>query len=300
MNTILTKKLIAAVEILRPINCIMGSLTVLIGILFSSPLSSLREQNSLHQIGIPIFIYILIAGASNAINDYFDIEIDKINRPKRPLPSNRLTMHDVKRIFYMLNLVALALTILYFSFHPSAWYLIIIVICFEYVGYFYAKTGKKLGFLGNIMVGVSFSFGVVFGALCAVEFEQITINILWIFLTSFGLLVARELVKGMEDLEGDRQFGIKTIANLFGDEYASRIAQIFILISIVALIQFIFTSDHTLSFGIFFLFSGTIVSIACFILLFMYKSMKPKTISIMLKGSGFLGILGFFSLSLIL
>ena len=83
--------LFAYFQIIRPLNCFFGSLTIIIGMLnanvgknfFTTPNSTLTLIGGLT-------IYILSAAASNVINDVFDIEIDTINRPNRPIPSGKI------------------------------------------------------------------------------------------------------------------------------------------------------------------------------------------------------------------
>ena len=91
-------KLKDALEILRPINDIMGSLTVIIGILntrFDIDLSIL-----ILNLILGVLTYFFIAGAGNVINDYYDIEIDKINRPERPIPRGSITLNQAKILWF--------------------------------------------------------------------------------------------------------------------------------------------------------------------------------------------------------
>ncbi|TFF95473.1 MAG: hypothetical protein EU547_07495 [Promethearchaeota archaeon] len=68
----------AYIEIIRPINCIMGGLTVIIGILNTR--SGIPLLNLILNIIIGVLTYILIAGSGMIINDIYDVEIDKISR----------------------------------------------------------------------------------------------------------------------------------------------------------------------------------------------------------------------------
>jgi len=77
-------------EIMRPVNCVMGGFTVVIGFLISHPelsfLSIIQNSSNIFLIIAGFLIFFLVAGGTNTINDYFDYDIDKINRPKRPIP----------------------------------------------------------------------------------------------------------------------------------------------------------------------------------------------------------------------
>lgn len=287
-------KLIAAVEITRPINCFLGSLTVLIGAFLTLGTSSLSSFDLLI---LPILIYIFIAGVSNVINDYFDIEIDKINRPQRPLPSGRLNLLEARYMFIILNLIAILLTLLLIFLYGIHWFILLIVVGFGFIGYFYAKTGKRLGFIGNLLVGVSFSFGVVFGSIIASNFGIIPNSVYYMFFTSFGMLVSRELVKGIQDTDGDREFQVKTIANLYGFKTAARLAQMFIIVSIIPLILLLSTEILN-TFALIFFYSGIAISLVSFILLFKYIKISAGKISLLLKIAGMVGIFGFIIFSI--
>ena len=71
-------------EILRPFNCMMAAAAAIIGLAIAGGL----EPGATALIFLTVF---LITGAGNAINDYYDREIDAINRPKRPIPSGRIS-----------------------------------------------------------------------------------------------------------------------------------------------------------------------------------------------------------------
>ncbi|MBD3213483.1 MAG: hypothetical protein GF311_12820 [Candidatus Lokiarchaeota archaeon] len=68
----------AFVEIIRPINCLMGSLTVIIGILNTRTGVTLLDL--IINIILGVVTYILISGSGMVINDIYDVEIDKISR----------------------------------------------------------------------------------------------------------------------------------------------------------------------------------------------------------------------------
>src|SRR5512137_2479864 len=69
---------------MRPANCLMAAVAAIIGLLIAGG----KEIQAAILIFLAVF---LITGAGNAVNDYFDREIDAINRPNRPVPSGRIT-----------------------------------------------------------------------------------------------------------------------------------------------------------------------------------------------------------------
>src|SRR5512137_2144576 len=87
-------------EILRPMNCIMAGVAAIIGLLMAG--------EWIAETAIQIFlIVVLITGAGNAINDYYDRHIDAMNRPGRPIPSGRVSPRAI--VVWSVSLFALGI-----------------------------------------------------------------------------------------------------------------------------------------------------------------------------------------------
>ena len=86
-----------AIEILRPINCLMGALTGIIGLLNTR--TGVFPNKFIVNLILGIIAYVFISGSGMVINDIYDIEIDRINRPQRPLPRGSITLSQAKVIF---------------------------------------------------------------------------------------------------------------------------------------------------------------------------------------------------------
>ncbi len=82
-------------ELMRYKNCLMAGFAAVIGTLiaFNILISGTSTPNfedafpPFLDAGLVFLVVFLVSGAGNAINDYFDIKIDSINRPERPIPS---------------------------------------------------------------------------------------------------------------------------------------------------------------------------------------------------------------------
>ncbi len=223
----------AFVSILRPQNCIIGGLTVISGISLAYRAANdpapLSQYCALFILGY--IIYFLVAGAGNIVNDIFDIEIDRINRPHRALPSGRMT---VTQAWVYAGLLSISAVIVAFVIGPWAG---LIVIFFELVGYVYAAKGKTLGIAGNFMVAFSFAFGIIFGSFIYGEHVgNIVIPVpAWLFfLTAFMILQARETIKGAEDVEGDELRDVRTIARVYGYRVSASVAAILNLVGVMS------------------------------------------------------------------
>jgi geranylgeranylglycerol-phosphate geranylgeranyltransferase len=215
---------LAFVSILRPQNLFIGSLTVISGFAVAyvhNPVGVFSSYLTLLVVGY--LIYSLVAGAGNTVNDIMDIEIDRINRPHRALPSGRMAIRQAW--IYVTFLTVLAVIVSIFVGLLS----FMLVTFFIVVGFAYAAKGKILGIAGNFMVAFSFAFGVLFGSFIYGETVGAIIIPVpsWLFfLTAFMILQARETIKGAEDVEGDELRNVRTIARVYGYRAAAAVAAI--------------------------------------------------------------------------
>ncbi len=76
--------MLVLLEILRPFNCLMAGAAAIIGLL----LAGQADAGAAALIFAAVF---LVTGAGNAVNDYYDRQIDAVNRPRRPIPSGRIS-----------------------------------------------------------------------------------------------------------------------------------------------------------------------------------------------------------------
>lgn len=219
-------------EIMRPVNCVMGGFTVVIGLLISHSEASFGQflqQDPLNlflTIG-GFFVFFFVAGGTNAINDYIDYPIDKINRPNRPLSRGAFTRKRALQFYIFLNACALILaTIIGLTTINGLW-IPTIVLFFEGVGFFYSWKWKAMGLPGNLVVGFASAVGLPFAALFINPIQDVPPLVWHLFFNVAIFLIAREFVKGMQDVEGDSQFNIKTIANTRGLRTAAAFMLVF-------------------------------------------------------------------------
>jgi geranylgeranylglycerol-phosphate geranylgeranyltransferase len=291
-------KINAYINITRPHNCLMGGLTSIIGVMVSRQFYiPLYTQLTFILILILSYLtYIFIAAAGNVVNDVFDIEIDKINRPDRPIPSGVITLKQAKIYSIVLWLIGIIFSFVTISISPAGFWCPIIAIFFSFIGFAYAAKGKVMGIFGNFMVAISFSFGYIYGGVITGAFNHITssLAIITFFLSSFFMLQSREIIKGMEDVEGDQLRQVQTIAMIYGYRVAAMSAAICGVLAIV-----FFTLVWLLAFVniwfIPFLILGDIsVAVSIFILLSgVESSEKQHKASLFAKIGALFGLVGF-------
>ena len=210
--------------LIRPGNAILTAIAVIAGAFIAAGPDIVNFQV---EIAICCISAMMLVGGGNALNDYNDRESDKENHPNRPIPSGEINAETA--LNYSYTLLGLGLAILFLS--PNKIdnldlmpFIIALLGMITLVAY---ENGlKAAGITGNIAVG--FMSGAVFlYAGMAVNNPGPTI---WMFGLAFLATISREIVKDIQDLEGDRDR--RTLPSRIGISYSLNIAILILLIAI--------------------------------------------------------------------
>ena len=175
--------------LIRPLNVLVSGLAMIIA---AAILDSLGQELMVILIVLVVMTY--TAGA-NSINDVLDLEIDKVNRPSRPIPSKNIERN--KALIFSFFLFS-AGSVLSLQLPPNAYFISIVVSMPLIVIYSTHLKSKPL--IGNI--AVSFIIGLSF-IFCGTVFENV--YPLWTpGLLAFSLTLIREITKDIADFEGDQ------------------------------------------------------------------------------------------------
>ncbi|MDR1819585.1 MAG: UbiA family prenyltransferase [Methanobrevibacter sp.] len=203
-------------EILRPVNGLMTIIAlILIGII---------EKSIDMPLLIGILAVFLATGGGNVINDFYDYKIDHINRPERPIPSGKISLKNAKNYSLSLFTIAIVLGII-ISIMVNSYLPCILVILNCVVMYYYGYSLKRILLIGNISVAYLTGSCFIFGGLIL---GKIYIPLFLSFF-AFMMTLSREIVKDMEDIEGDKLEN----ANTFPIKYGLKNSSILTLISIL-------------------------------------------------------------------
>ncbi len=167
----------------------------------------------------------LLAASGNIHNDCEDLAIDRINRPSAPLVKGQISLRSAKLVHPLLGVVALGL-----AFYLGLFQGILLCLMWALL-WLYNRKFKRMPLVGNLAVAL----------LCALAIyvpEALRIPNYTLFAGIFAFLCtfAREIVKDIEDIEGDSQQGAKTLPVEFGLRSASRLASLVLQITVVLLI----------------------------------------------------------------
>ncbi|KPV64091.1 MAG: Digeranylgeranylglyceryl phosphate synthase [Candidatus Bathyarchaeota archaeon BA2] len=209
-------------RIIRPLNCLMMGFAVIVG---ASLVSSLNFSINLLLGFITSFT---LTGASMAINDYYDRQIDAINEPNRPIPSGAVSPKEA--LFF-----ALVLSIIGFiaAFGTNVPCLIVAAIAWI-VSMTYVTKGKQTGLPGNFLVSTCVVIPFIYGGFVV---EKLELSIVIFAAIAFLSNTGREITKGIVDVRGDTYRNIRTIAVMYGEKDAAFASSIF-FVSAVGLSPF--------------------------------------------------------------
>lgn len=201
-------------RILRPINGLSSGIFAILAVAIGS---SVSNPVQLTLVGLATA---LLMGHTNILNDIIDEKIDLINQPNRVIPAGLITRKQAAVYAVLTFIVVLLLSAWIDLVYTHSYYTIAFAIVFGGLSDIYNGFLKQYGFLGNAVVALA--DGAIFFYGDGVD-GKITM-FAWSFGTiTFFLMLAREIIKGIMDIEGDKSHGVKTLAVLYGPKAASKI-----------------------------------------------------------------------------
>lgn len=248
----LFRKISDYLEFMRYKNCMMAGLSSVIAVFITASILQYQMEGDIrYNIAHLFYIFLMVflaTGAGNMLNDYYDVDIDRINKPSRPLPSGRIKLKEAVYSTILCFSVALLIA---FKINPTAG---IIGFVNVYILIWYAKSLKRTVLLGNLSIayltGSTFLFGASFFGTDGI------IVMLPLAVLAFLATAAREIVKDIEDVKGDAEDGAVTFPIKYGRKPAAYLASVFgflaVLLSPLPYVMGIMTKTYfvVLFFGI--------------------------------------------------
>lgn len=212
----------ALFELTRSGNAIAAGVLTFIGAFVAEGTTIFSNSGA---VGTAIITTILATGAGMAINDYFDRDIDRINDPERPIPRGAVAPRTV--LIFSLILFAIAGVLAFLlPLLATAIAVVNLVALIMYTEFF-----KGLPGVGNLLVSYLGGSTFLFGAAAV---GKVNTPVIVLFLLAALSTFARELIKDIEDLEGDREEGLKTLPITIGHRPSLLIALAVLLIAVLA------------------------------------------------------------------
>jgi geranylgeranylglycerol-phosphate geranylgeranyltransferase len=217
----LTNKILSYLKITRPINVLITFFVVVVAILISQ-----KEQTDLYTILLASIAASLVAAAGNIVNDIYDIESDKISHPNRPLVLSEISIKEAWYLYISLSFISIFIAA---SLKPI---LLVIVIISTILLFIYSAYLKKLPLVGNITVAFLTWLAFIYGGYVTGNPGAAIVPAGFAFLIN----LIREIVKDIQDVEGDKKAGEST----FPIKYGFQKSKFLIVISAIILILYTF------------------------------------------------------------
>jgi len=216
-------KFASSIRLIRPANSIMVGFAVIVGIGVAS--------HNIVQIFSPVALLGFLTGFaissfSMISNDIYDIEVDRVNQPGRPLVIGETSVKTASflAISYLVIGLLTAGILGFLTFSIAG--------VFAFIGWFYNYYAKRLGLLGNSLVALSVAIPFIYGS---VSISNLILNLTYpLAFTSFLAGLGREVLKGISDIVGDKIRNIKSVAVVHGSVYARRLTSAIFLIAVVS------------------------------------------------------------------
>jgi len=178
---------------------------------------------------IGFLIGFFLSGSAMISNDYFDREVDRINRPERPLPSGRVTVSEVWALAISFGILGL-LCAAYIGIT-----LLIIALVIWLIGQAYNWKGKDAGLAGNMMVSSSVASTFIIGGISVGGIDS---GLVWTFAgLAFFFDLGEEILGGIMDVSGDAIRDSRSLIRTRGRDFALKCSGLaflaFILVSFI-------------------------------------------------------------------
>ena len=169
---------------------------------------------------------LLITMGGYLINDIYDIESDKINKPDKVYISTIISIKSGLFLYFLTSITGLILGF-YLSInknlnHLSGFFIVTVILLF-----IYTKILKKLPLIGNIIVALLVSLPIFLvyefdHSMISIKdiFNNLFLSIIIFFYLLFAFLTTliREIIKDLQDIKGDNKFKLKTLPIMIGNK----------------------------------------------------------------------------------
>ncbi|WP_343748691.1 geranylgeranylglycerol-phosphate geranylgeranyltransferase [Fluviicola sp.] len=211
-----------------------------------------------------VFSTVLIAAAGNIINDYFDVKADKINKPHKVIIGKYIKPRWAIVLHWILNFVAFAIACYLSWRYKTFWYVFIHLLSINAL-WFYSMYFKRRFLIGNIIIAGLTALVPILCGIHFLEFIQSQKDYLpaswtietplhtgWAFGSYFNTFVVlvfafyagtlnliREIIKDIEDVEGDLVLRAKTLPIVLGKRKTKIIAMVLLVLLLLTSVPFL-------------------------------------------------------------
>jgi len=201
------RKIKGLIELLRPELPFAAGICVIIG-----EIIALGNFPRLPELFLGFIWGFFLSGSAMILNDVFDVEVDRVNVPTRPLASGLISTSTAVVFAIIVTLIGLVAS---FFIDQLA---VLLYVIFWVIGFSYNWKLKERGFFGNLFVSSSVGITIILGGIAVGEpwNPAVVIFSAMVFLFSLG----KEIAADAMDIEGDKKRNVKSIPILIGRKNA--------------------------------------------------------------------------------
>ncbi len=199
-----------------------------------------------------VLAVLCISAGGYIINDIFDLDADKINKPEKVYITESISVEQARFSYWILTLFGLGFGI-YTSVQVESFVLSLFFMAAAASLFFYSRFLKRMVLIGNVLIGVLVALPIILVYI----FETLTVPVYHGFLEvldsiltnvgmymlvlyyaffSFLTTLVREIIKDVEDINGDHAMEMKTLPILLGTRRARNVSIVFAVILVISLI----------------------------------------------------------------
>jgi len=205
---------------------------IFLGILIGSLIALEGELPTVKNLVLTFFTALFLEASTFALNDYYDLDIDKKNkRTDRPLVRGDLTPKTALLLFFIFFPLGIICS---FFVNLTCFIIALITAIFAIL---YDVKMKKIKLIGNFYIAYVMAIPFIFGGAASIEGNTLNIKIepatYVIALIAFLAGSGREIMKDVQDFEGDKKSGVKSFPKYIGIRKSNIIAGLFFVVAIV-------------------------------------------------------------------
>jgi geranylgeranylglycerol-phosphate geranylgeranyltransferase len=200
-------KINAYLQLIRPELPISAGICVLLG-----QIIALGELPPLFTAILGFILGFFLSSSAMIFNDIFDVEVDRINTPEKPLLSGKISVKEANLFGIFTAIIAWVIALIMDPF------ILFLSLALWGLGFLYNWKLKSLGLAGNLIVSLNVGMTIIIGA---ISIGKISSSMVWIFAgIAFLFDLAEEIAGDAMDMEGDKQRDSRSLAILYGRKTA--------------------------------------------------------------------------------
>lgn len=243
-------------RIIRPVNLLIMAFAQLMTAYFlvgttSSGLPVLQD----FRLYLLVLSTLLVAASGYMINDYYDVKIDYINKPDEVQVGKNIKRRAVMFLHTMLNIIGIGIGF-FLGIKMGS-----IIFIAAFLLWIYSNSLKRLPFVGNVVVALLTGLAIF---IIGLYYQSSLLLVMTYAIFAFFINLIREIIKDIEDRNGDRKHGSKTLPIVLGFRGTKRVIFLIAILFIVSIVVVTYKLNNQL---LYYYFGG--LSILFFI--FLYK-----------------------------